>query len=245
MPDGTKSYGVKLSGVPFGDGDKAFVWQKMSDKVGMIVRQINKLNFNSAPAHLCLVRTSTPYWCSAWTPRYNSGCNACDQPEVLIPHLRRLDSEILQVARIATGQPFAKENELATIIRLRWTRRLLGGMIRSASDVAPAIYLEWICLSVSSFTAWTDSSDRHVVSRTVGSYICKTDSTKTVLTPAKKQRGSALCRTLIASGYTLGNDLKARAVCAIATWGPRPHQQGQPACVISVRFVTVPKDRGW
>ena len=81
----------------------------------------------------------------------------CMRPEVLLPHVRRLDNEILQVARIATGQPFANGNELGTI-RLRWPRRLLGGMLRSAADVAPAAYLVGICLCVPSFTAWTDAT---------------------------------------------------------------------------------------
>ena len=77
-------------------------------------------------------------------------------PDVIMTQLKRIDDTVLNAARVATGQLFARDDVLGTI-RLRWPRRLLGGMLRRAQDVAPAAYLGGICLCVPSFTASTDS----------------------------------------------------------------------------------------
>ena len=122
-------------------------------------------------------------------------------PHQIMDHLRVFDDMMIKTARVATGQTFPMDGSLATK-RLRWPRRLCGGRIRKAVDVAPAAYLGGICLCVPSFTA---SVDRHG------------DSTPGCLDHVPEEYGVGSFdhgneenrfAVLLASGNTLGNDLQ-------------------------------------
>ena len=77
-------------------------------------------------------------------------------PHQLREHLRVFDDAMIKAVRTATGQALPRDGSIA-IKRLRWPRRLCGGRIRRAVDVAPAAYLGGICLCVPSFTTSVDN----------------------------------------------------------------------------------------
>ena len=148
LDNGHTSYGVKVSGVPF--GDKAYVQHMMRAKVAKVVSLIKKttkrLQQDAAQNLYALLVQCMQCKLQFWMQ--------CLPPDVLKQHLRKFDAAIMRAVRIATGQKFAR-NTLA-YKRLRWPRRLMGGMIRSAVDVSTAAYVGGICLCVPSFTTSVD-----------------------------------------------------------------------------------------
>ena len=149
LESGRRAYGVMLSGVPFGDPD--YVRNRMTAKASEIVSQIVKTTTrlrlgakqNLYALTIQCLNTKVQFWMQ------------CMHPDVIQTQLKRIDVEVLEAARVATGQAFLHEEELGTM-RLRWPRRLLGGTLRRASDVAPAAYIGGICLCVPSFTTSVD-----------------------------------------------------------------------------------------
>ena len=79
----------------------------------------------------------------------------CMDPAVLKPRLRRYDVAIMWAVRTATGQNFHARS--LAYKRLRWPRRLMGGMVRSAVDVSVAAYAGGRCLCVPLFTTSVDT----------------------------------------------------------------------------------------
>ena len=76
------------------------------------------------------------------------------RPEQLHSHLLKFDKVMLKAVRTATAQHFPSES--LSFMRLRLPRRLGGGMIRSATDLASAAYVGGICQCVPSFTKSVD-----------------------------------------------------------------------------------------
>ena len=141
---GRMAYGVKVSGVPF--GDHAYVREMMRVKVSNVVSQIKKLT--ARLQHCCQNLYSLLVQCLSSKLQF---WMMCMKPAVLHRHLRKFDKVMLRAVQIATNQEF-KGGSLARK-RLRFPRRLRGGMIRSMVDVAKAAYVGGICQCVPSFTA--------------------------------------------------------------------------------------------
>ena len=193
-PDGAGALGVMISGVPFGDAD--YVQHVMKKKVDVVVSQIKSTT--SRLQHVCVqnlyallvqcLNTKIQFWLQ------------CMRPAQLRRHLHRLDKEILESARVATGMKFDRGS--LSLKRLRWPKRLFGGMIRSAADVHAAAYLGGICLCVPSFTAWTDKDGVR--------YKGLLDHMDTAFGQGSFHAGQEESRfeTLLGSGTTLGNDLR-------------------------------------
>ena len=120
---------------------------KASEIVSQIVKTTNRLRLGAKQNLYALtvqcLNTKIQFWMQ------------CMHPDVILPQLKRIDAAVLDAARVATGQAFLHEDDIGTM-RLRWPRRLLGGTLRRAADVAPAAYIGGICLCVPSFTTSTD-----------------------------------------------------------------------------------------
>ena len=150
--NGKEAFGVMVSGVPFGDDE--YVQEKMMRKVDKVVSQIQsttkRLRLRSCQNLYALLvqclNTKIQFWLQ------------CMRPQLIRHHLHRLDEAILTSARTATGMPLKKET--LAFKRLRWSRRLYGGMLRSAVDVHAAAYLGGICQCVPSFTTSVNSLGR-------------------------------------------------------------------------------------
>ena len=149
LQNGSNTYGVQVSGVPF--GDEAYVQTMMQTKVDTVVSQIKsttqrlqQMSRQNLYALLtqCL-NTKIQFWLQ------------CMRPQVLRSHLHRLDKAILEAARIATGAPL-KQGTLP-LKRPRWPRRL-GGVhsARRRTCTQRHAYLGGICLCVPSFTTRVD-----------------------------------------------------------------------------------------
>ena len=147
---GRKAYGVKVSGVPFGDGDyvKHCLKVKVNEVVSQIKDTVKRLQHHSCQNLYALLVQCLHSKLQFWLQ--------CMRPEVLDAHLGRFDKVMLSAVRVATGQKFAKDGSLP-FKRLRLPRRLGGGMIRSARDLAPAAFVGGICLCVPCFTRSTDA----------------------------------------------------------------------------------------
>ena len=149
LPSGHKTYGVKVSGVPF--GDMAYVNFMMAKKVDSVVSLIKKstkkLQQTSAQNLFALLVQCMNCRMQFWL--------TCMDPVALKPHLRKFDAAIMRAVRVSTGQQFPGGS--LAYKRLRWPRRLCGGMIRSAVDVSKAAYLGGICQCVPSFTSSVDA----------------------------------------------------------------------------------------
>ena len=138
------TYGVKVSGVPF--GDRAYVHEKMREKVSKVVSQIK--NTTKRLQHCCQNLFALLVQCLSSKLQF---WMMCMRPEVLERHLKRFDKVMLRAVQISTNQEF--KGETLSRKRLRFPRRLCGGMIRSPWDVARAAYVGGICQCVPSFTA--------------------------------------------------------------------------------------------
>ena len=149
LANGRKAYGVKISGVPFGDAN--YVKQCLKVKVGEVVSQVKsttkRLQRHSAQNLFALLVQCLHSKLQFWLQ--------CMRPEQLDSHLIKFDKVMLKAARTATGQDFPEQS--LSLRRLRLPRRLGGGMVRSAKDLARAAYVGGICQCVPSFTKSIDS----------------------------------------------------------------------------------------
>ena len=154
MVGGRTYYGVKVSGVPF--GDDIYVQHMLKKKTGEVVSQIKattkRLRLECQNLYALLVQcmhSKMQFWMQ------------CMSPKVLSTHLKRFDAVMMRAVRYTTNQAFTVGS--LPYKRLRSPSRLGGGMIRSAYDVAKAAYVGGICLCVPSFTTSVNVNEEGVV----------------------------------------------------------------------------------
>ena len=135
--DGQEGFGIMTAGLPL--GDEQFVNEKLRAKADKVCESINTLTNALRPVSAQSLYAMLMFCC---LPQLTYEMRTL-HPNMIGPHLEKVDTKLKWAAGIATGVDLDKVK--FAMERLRLPKRMYGGGIRKLAEIAPAAFVAGFC----------------------------------------------------------------------------------------------------